>query len=180
MDKQLIYAAKNGRAVEVRKILEENKSINVNSSDTWGNTALHWACTHGHDKIVTMLLASPDIDVNQKDIDGGTPFLRTCLHGNTSCARLLFKDARVRNFNEPTNKGRTPLWWAALYGHLEVIKCWIASGKEMNLGEPGNEFNDAIGIAGDNEKTEVVSLLERLLNYPETTRNEVKVEPAAE
>ena len=32
-----------------------------------------------------------------------------------------------------------------LDGHLEVIKWWIASGREMDLGQPGNEKNDAIG-----------------------------------
>jgi hypothetical protein len=57
-----------------------------------------------------------------------------------------------------------------------VIKWWIASGREMDLGEPGNEKNDAIGAATRNERNEEVSLLERFRDHPEETRHEVRVE----
>jgi len=62
---------------------------------------------------------------------------------------------------EPDNDGRTPLRWAAYRGQHDVIKWWIASGTEMNLGTPGNFETDAIGAAKEENETEVVSLLER-------------------
>ena len=46
----------------------------------------------------------------------------------------------------------------------------------MDLGQPGNEKNDAIGVAKKRGKTEVVSLLERFRDHPEETRHEVRVE----
>ena len=46
----------------------------------------------------------------------------------------------------------------------------------MDLGEPGNEENDAIGEARKEKKTEVVSLLERFKENPEKTRSEVRKE----
>ena len=92
-----------------------------------------------------------------------------------ACVQLLLKDARVK-VNEPDNDGYTPLYWAAYYGHLEVIKWWIASGREMDLGQPGNEKNDAIGVAKKRGKTEVVSLLERFKDNPEETRHEMRME----
>jgi len=55
---------------------------------------------------------------------------------DTSCVRLLLKDSRV-NPNEPNNSGQTPLWFAAVNRHLDVIRWWIASGREMDLGKPG-------------------------------------------
>jgi len=78
--------------------------------------------------------------------------------------------------NEPENNGETPLFWAAYEGHQDVIKWWIASGREMNLGTPGDDMTDAIGAAKMMGKTEVVSLLERFKSDPAKTRSEVRKE----
>ena len=121
------------------------------------------------------LLAHLDIDVNQKSNDGYTPFYWACNNGKTSCVQLLLKDARVK-VNGAANDGYTPLWRAACYGDLELIKWWIASGREMDLGQPGNVTNDAIGVAKKYGKTEVVSLLEIFKANPSQTRSEVRKE----
>jgi ankyrin repeat protein len=123
MERKLVAAASSGKEEEVRKILKENKEINVNWKESaWGYTALHWACARGHDKIVTLLLAHSDIDANQKTDGESTPFLYACLNGRTSCIQLLLKDVRVTTINEPDNYRHTPLYFAAGSGHLEVIK----------------------------------------------------------
>ena len=72
----------------------------------------------------------------------------------------MLKDSRVK-VNEPNKYGQTPLWDAARNGHLDVIKWWIASGREMDLGKPGERERDAIGRAKERGKIEVVTLLER-------------------
>jgi hypothetical protein len=46
----------------------------------------------------------------------------------------------------------------------------------MDLGEPRNYWNDAIGEAKVMGRTEVVSLLKRFRDHPEETRYEVRVE----
>ena len=79
--------------------------------------------------------------------------------------------------NEPKNDGWTPLYCAAYHGHLGVIKVWIASGREMDLGKPGNvDKTDAIGVAKKNGKTEVMTLLERFKSDAAKTRSEVRKE----
>ena len=66
---------------------------------------------------------------------------------NPPCVREMLKDSRV-NPNEPDEYGRTPLWWAAREGYPEVIRWWIASGREMDLGKPGDfDHTDAIEVA---------------------------------
>ena len=71
--------------------------------------------------------------------------MRACFYGSTSCAREMVKDSRVK-VNEPKNDGRTPLWWAAWSGFLDIIKWWIVSGREMDLGKPGDvDKTDVIG-----------------------------------
>ena len=88
----------------------------------------------------------------------------------------MLKDSRVK-VNEPSNEGCTPLFWAAHAGHLDVIKWWIASGREMDLGKPGDvEKTDAIGRAKNGGKTDVVTLLERFKENPVETRHAMRVD----
>jgi hypothetical protein len=174
MQREFLNAICNGRENEVKKILEEKKDIDVNCTDCIKWTALHSACNYGHEKIVAMLLAHPNIDVNQKSNSGMTPFSLACFQGRTTCARLLLKDDRVK-VNEPNSTGNTPLWYAAHYGYIEIIKWWVASEREMCLGQSGNENNDAIGIAKDLLETKVVCLLERFRDHPNETRYEMRV-----
>ena len=68
------------------------------------------------------------------------------------------------------------LWYAARDGYLDVIKWWIASGREMDLGKPGEWETDAIGAAKNKGKTEVVTLLEIFKENPMETRHTVRVE----
>jgi hypothetical protein len=187
MEKTLWHAARSGNEEEVRMILRENKAIDVN----WRNagelkrTAIFAACLQGSDSVVTLLLARPGIDVNERSSLGWSPFMIACAGGKTACVRLLLKDARV-NLNGPNIEGQTPLWWAATEGNLEVIKWWIAAGREMDLGEPGHPKSDATAEA-KREKSylpslkvekrgEVASLLERFKADPEKTRHDVRVE----
>ena len=69
------------------------------------------------------------------------------------------------------------LYHAARYGHLDIIKWWIASGREMDLGKPGDvSKTDAIGVAKKYGKTEVATLLERFKSDAAKTRSEVRKE----
>ena len=152
--------------------------VNMDHSDGRGNTLLHYACQgNSRSAVIPLLLAHPDIDVNAKNVHGGaTPFYLAC-NGHTSCVREMLKDSRVK-VNEPDNSsGWTPLYCAARYGYLDVIKVWIASGREMNLGTPGDIYKtDAIGGAKRNGKKEVVTLLERFKSDAAKTRSEVRKE----
>jgi len=182
-------AAEKGDEDAMKQILSENSSINVDwkNEKKNGTTPLHRACNKGYDKIVALLLAHPDIDVNVKTSGGETPFYRTCRTGRTSCAQLLLKDARVQ-VNDPGNDGSTPFRWAAYRGHLDIIKWWIASGREMDLGQPGNEKTDVIGAARKpakykneteeafEERKKVATLLEKFKANAVQTRTEVRME----
>ena len=165
----------------MKEILRSNPNLKVN----WKNdkdsdyTALYRACVNGHDSIVSILLAHPDIDVNVKNGNGYTPFNTARNNSKISCVELLLHDSRV-NPNEPNNSGETPLRNGAAAGQLAFIKLWIASGREMDLGKPGDAktvaWTDAIGKAKQLGKTEVASLLERFKSDATKTRSEVRKE----
>lgn len=177
MEEEFWAAAKSGNEEAVGRILRENPEVDVNWADEDGFSAFHMACVYDHDRIVAMLLARPDIDVNRRSRGGDTPFLRVCLTGRTSCARLLLRDPRVTSLNEPDNDGYTPLFCAASWGHLEVIEWWIASGRELDLGERGGgERANALEEARKEHEEEIVFLLEKFRDHPGETRREVRVE----
>ena len=126
--------------------------------------------------MIPLLLAHPDVDVNVKDSSGYTPFYSACWNGSTSCVREMLKDSRVK-VNELDVEGRTPLWYAAANGQLDVIRWCIASGREMDLGIPGDvDKTDAIGRAKKFRETDMVTLLERFKSDAAKTRSEVRKE----
>jgi len=133
------------------------------------------ACYGGHDAIVSIALAHPDVDVNRKFSRADHPLYAACARQSTSCVLLLLKDSRV-NPNERTCSGYTPLWRAARVGNLDIIRWWIASGREMDLGKPGDVCTDAIRKARKNGKTKVVALLERFKSDAAKTRSEIRKE----
>jgi len=124
--------------------------------------------------VIPLLLAHPGINVNLKSRSGRTPFYYAC-NGRPSCVREMLKDSRVK-VNEPADDRCTPLRDAALRGHLHVIKWWIASGREMNLGYPGERKTDAIWTAEKRGRTEVVTLLERFKSDAAKTRRATRKE----
>jgi len=178
MEKEFYDAVNGGKVEEVKEILRSNPNLKIN----WKNekdddyTALIIACENGHDSIVRILLAHPDIDVNVKNGSGYTPFNIARVYGRISCVRLLLRDSRV-NPNEPDYLGHTPLWSAAGGDHLDFIEWWIASGREMDLGKPGDvDSTDAISRAKKEGKTEIATLLERFKSDAAQTRHAVRVE----
>jgi len=155
-------AVVNGDARKLAELIRQDPGFKANVKDEYGSTLLHHACSGDRSSaVIPLLLAHPDIDVHVKSNFGGTPFLVASAGGFTSCVREMLKDSRVK-VNEPDKYGCTPLRNTAWNGHLEVIKWWIASGRDMDLGKPGDiDQTDAIAGAKEKGKTEVVTLLER-------------------
>ena len=171
-------AVDNGDAKKLAELMRQDPGFNVSNDHGNGNgwTLLHFACL-GSDRsaVIPLLLAYPGINVNLKDIDEQTPFYWACA-GFASCVREILKDSRVE-VNEPDNDGSTPLYLAAFDGRLDILKWWIASGREVDLGEPGDVGKtDAIGVAKKYGETEVVTLLERFKSDAAQTRHAVRVE----
>jgi len=177
MEQRLYLAVEKGDVEEVKEILRSHPHL----SGTWKNeqfhgaTALQLACLKGHLSIVSVLLAHPPIDVNLKDREGWTPFMSATIYGYAPACRLLLRDYRVQ-VNEPGRDGSTPLFWAATMGRLDTIRRWIASGREMDLGQSGDEKTDAIGKAKAMNKKELGSLLERFKENPEEVRHALRME----
>jgi len=173
----MLAAVLNGDAKKLAELMRQGPGfdVNMNRNGGNGNTLLYYACEVGsRSAVIPLLLAHPDIDVNVKSTHGYTPFFGACYYGNTSCVRLLLKDSRVK-LNDLNTHGSTPLWYA-VEGYLNIIKVWIASERDMDLGTPGDYYTDAIGEAKRKGKAEIATLLERFKLNPEETRHAMRLE----
>jgi len=173
----VLAAVKKGDEKELAELIRQDPGFDVNAQNENGWTLLHYACGSSSKSPLTptLLLAQPNIDVNLKTKNGSTPFCIACEDGSTSCIREMLKDSRVK-VNEADREGHTPLWRAANYGRLDIIKWWIASGREIDLGKSGVRETDAIGRAKERGMTKVVTLLERFKENPVETRHAMRVE----
>ena len=170
----MLAAVIHGDAEKLAELMRQDPGFDVNMHQNGeGCTLLHYACLDSSSSpVIPLLLAHPDIDVNLKDSYGCTPFLYACC--GLPGVREMLKDSRVK-VNEPNDDGHTPLWVAARRCHVDIVEWWIASGREMDLGTPGDEKTDTIGAGKMYGHTEVVSLLERFKENPGLTRYKVRV-----
>jgi len=137
-----VLACETGDVQEIEEFLRRDPNFDVNCVS---GAALNTAFENGKGSVASILLAHPNIAVNLARSKGMTSFMLACCKGDI-CIRLLLRDTRVK-VSKRDRDGYTPLHWAAYHGHLDVIKWWIASGREMNLGTPGEWETDAIGAA---------------------------------
>ena len=159
-------------------------------------SALFFAVRTGNADEVAMILRSyPDLDVNWRNggQDHSTALMEACCLGDTACVRLLLRDLRVK----VTGWSPSPLARAARSGFLDIFNWWIASGREVDMGTPGDFFTDPILAAknvnffavredGRSTGADIITLLERFKVNPRETRYVTRVElkwhsePAAE
>ena len=121
----MLAAVEKGDAKELAELMKQDPGFKVNMAvDGDGATLWHHACQgDSRSAVIPLLLAHPDIDVNVESNYRQTPFFYACCNGRTSCVREMLKDSRVK-VNEPNKSGCTPLWRAANYGFLDIIKWW--------------------------------------------------------
>jgi hypothetical protein len=168
---QLYSAAFAGYVASIDFLLKTCKEIDVNWQSYNGTTSLAIACSFGHVKAASRLLAHPLIDVNSKSVSGHTAFSSACVNGQLGCVKLLLDDPRVL-INEPTTSRETPLEQVVRYDRYDVMKWCIASGRKLDFG------GAPVQIPDDENPyiSHIDSLLLKFRDNPTRTRREVRKE----
>jgi ankyrin repeat protein len=152
-DDLLFSAARTSDIEIVNAILAAG--IDVNSTTDSGDSALHYACSHGDIDVVRRLLQIPGVNVNIARDDGETPLISAVqenFEGSLEIVRLLI--AHGADVNATTNVGTTSLFVAAEFGDLLIVRELIAAQATVSAVRGDGDF--ALCVAAQNGWTEIV------------------------
>ncbi|KAL8913691.1 MAG: hypothetical protein Q9171_001541 [Xanthocarpia ochracea] len=150
----LTIAAKAGSLISIGYLLEHN-AIDLNATDSNGNSALFHAANQNDGEIVRLLLsagANPFI----KDQDGGTALLRAIDRGNNAVVEIMLEydsvDDSIRD-----DYGRTLLHGSATTGRADIAKMLITNRLDKDAQD--NYGRTPLHEASRTGEAEVISLL---------------------
>jgi ankyrin repeat protein len=120
----LHLAANIGDAEKCKLLVHYNADVNARTPD--GATPLTFAAAGGHSTVCDLLLSNrAELDIHIASALGKTADVRRMLAGNSSLAND--RDERLH---------RTPLFWAAARGHLDVVELLIRNKADVRVGAP--------------------------------------------
>ncbi|XP_075731180.1 KN motif and ankyrin repeat domain-containing protein 2 kank isoform X1 [Rhipicephalus microplus] len=138
----------------------------VNMADVNGNTAIHYAVSHGNFDVVSILLDSKVCDVSKQNKAGYTCIMLVSLaeiknDTHRLVVQRLFQLGDVNT--KAMQNGQTALMLAASHGRLEMIKLLLDAGAEPNVQD--NDGSTALMCAAEHGYIEIVRVL---LAHPDT------------
>ncbi|XP_058797824.1 KN motif and ankyrin repeat domain-containing protein 2-like isoform X2 [Phymastichus coffea] len=132
----------------------------VNLRDSNGNTAMHYAVSHGNFDVVSILLDSKVCDVNGTNHAGYTPVMLAALvqlrnSTHASVVKRLFQLADV-NVRAKLH-GQTALMLAVSHGRKDMSKLLLDAGAAVNLQD--EDGSTALMCAAEHGHADIVRLL---------------------
>ncbi|XP_075219769.1 KN motif and ankyrin repeat domain-containing protein 2 kank isoform X2 [Lycorma delicatula] len=132
----------------------------VNMTDVSGNTAMHYALSHGNFDVVSILLDSKVCNINQANAAGYTCVMLVSL-AHVTCkthrqvVRRLFQlaDVNIR----AKQHGQTALMLAVSHGRLETVQLLLESGADVNIQD--EDGSTALMCAAEHGHIDIVKLL---------------------
>jgi ankyrin repeat protein/regulator of replication initiation timing len=126
IDIELIEAARENNAPEIRRLLSNGADVNAKNSGGW--TPLHWASTNGHVQVFKELVEH-GADTEVKSIFGWAALHYACYKGHLAVGNELL--IRGADTEAKDNDGETPLHCASTEDHLPVVKALLAVGANI-------------------------------------------------
>lgn len=117
--------------VEFEKIKQELNDFSVNSTDNFGNSALHHAVAN-HNKLWLTYFIKNGANLSLQNIDGNTPLHIAAIFNYKEIFEILIKENKEISLL-PNNKGLTPYCIAKDNGCTEILLL-----KEINHTEKKN------------------------------------------
>ena len=149
----LIAAIRAGRTDLTRSLLRQKVDVNTPQSD--GATALHWA-VHLDDLATVDLLLNAGAQASVADDTGVTPLYLSCMHRHAAMVQRLL--AGGANPNGALLNGETPLMMCARAGDPASVRALLLHGAQVNAKE---KFHDQTALmwAASEKRPEVVKVL---------------------
>ncbi|KAL3289566.1 hypothetical protein HHI36_022982 [Cryptolaemus montrouzieri] len=129
----------------------------VNMTDTSGNTAMHYAVSHGNFDVVSILLDSKVCDINKPNNAGYTSVMlvsladiRSPTHANVVRRLFQMADVNIR----AKQHGQTSLMLAVSHGRLDMVEMLLEAGADINIQD--DDGSTALMCAAEHGHIEIV------------------------
>ena len=139
----------------MRTLLEQR--VDVNTPETDGTTALHWAAYHG-DLGTARLLLRAGANADAANRYAVTPLSLACGRGHAPIVEALLDAGADANTTLP--EGETVLMAAARSGNVDVLRLLVAHGADVGVRESWRGQTALMWAAAENHPAAVHTLLE--------------------
>lgn len=132
----------------------------VNLMDTNGNTAMHYAVSHGNFDIVSVLLDSKVCNVNQMNNAGYTCVMLVSLAKlhNPAHQTVVQRMFQMADVNIRAKKHcQTALMLAVSHGNLDMVEMLLVAGADINIQD--EDGSTALMCAAEHGRVDIVKLL---------------------
>ncbi len=169
----LLQAAQYGDISGV--IFALNAGAEINTQDSYRNTALHIAAAEGHYNLVVLLI-SRNANIEIQDYYGYTPLHKAAVRGHYNIVSLLITNGA--NVGAKSTLGYTPLHKAAGKEYLEIVTLLLDNG--ANIDAQDSDGKTALHRAAQYGLDSIANLLvERGTNiFLHTTKNKTALDLA--
>lgn len=156
-------AAERNHVDVVRYLCEWDKT-NPNLSDSWQHdTPLFEAAKHGRKDMVNTLLECERVNLEQGNVRGTRPLAIAAASNHDDIVRCLLKGPRRANVNTKDDNCHTPLYQAAMFGHLQAVDALLeAEDIEPTWGD-GADFTTPLDAAIQYGHHDIADRLRRYL-----------------
>ncbi|KAN0102066.1 Ankyrin repeat-containing domain protein [Hyaloscypha variabilis] len=159
----------------ITKLLIAVEGIDLEMTDNDGCTPIHWSIGSkmgpNDVKQLKYLLTVNEIDISRRDNRGRTVLSWAAEKGALNAINILLKSQRseIGALLEDTGDisyGRSPLGYAAFYGHAKVVEAFCKTRKaDAQLASVDKKGQNAVVLAADRNNWEVIHVLAKY--YPE-------------
>ncbi len=124
--------------IDIIEELINTEGIDINKTDTDGNTALTLAINYNNIYAVKKLIERSDIDLNKVNNTENTPLLLAIINNNIEIVKDLLKIDGI-NVNQVGNNNITPIMCAVLQDKFEIVE-QLLEKVDLDITKPeGNE-----------------------------------------
>ncbi|CAH1183540.1 unnamed protein product [Ceutorhynchus assimilis] len=155
----LHYAAENGRSAIVHLLLENG--FNVNATDKYRNTPLHYASSNHNDTHLIEILLKFGAEIERKDKFGRTALHFASQNGHSAVVNSLLKNSADLNVLE--NNGDTPLHYATSNNKPEVVLLLLEHGALLNI--ENKQQQNVLNLTKKLKRTKRTRIIQILENH---------------
>ena len=107
-------------------ILFKCQSVLTYPTDAEGNTALHFACSHGLAKAIALMISvNPSLDINDVDGFGMTSLMIAASKDHIDVVDVLMKQRQLQVLDQDY-RGWSAAHWAASCGSIECLRKFLS------------------------------------------------------